>query len=98
MLRWSILSTAKIGEKHVSPAILDANNAGITAIASRDKSKADVLAEHFSIPQPLGLMKNSSQAIWSMLSIFPSPRRIMWNGLSGQQMQENMCFVKSQFL
>ena len=54
MLCWGILSTAKIGEEHVIPTIFDANDAGITAIASQDKSKADVLAERFSIPYTFG--------------------------------------------
>ena len=40
MLRFGILSTAKIGRELVVPAIQDAENCVVTAIASRDIAKA----------------------------------------------------------
>lgn len=54
MLRWGILSTAKIGMEHVIPALLDAENCTIAAIASRDKSRAEAVAERFAIPHAFG--------------------------------------------
>ena len=39
MLRFGIISTAKIGEDHVIPAIQDAQNCVVGAIASRDRNK-----------------------------------------------------------
>ncbi len=40
MLRFGIISTAKIGRELVVPAIQDAENCVVTAIASRDLKKA----------------------------------------------------------
>ena len=37
MFRWGILSTAKIGRDHVIPALQDAENGVVTAVASRDR-------------------------------------------------------------
>ena len=54
MLRWGVLSTAKIGIEQVIPAIQAANNGNVVAIASRDLSRAQDVAQHFGIPQALG--------------------------------------------
>ena len=54
MLRWGILSTAKIGREHLIPAILNADNGVITAIASRDLERAQAVAEQFAIPHAFG--------------------------------------------
>ncbi len=54
MLRWGILSTAKIGIEQLIPAILSANNSVITAIASRDLSRATDVAEKFGVPNAFG--------------------------------------------
>lgn len=54
MLRWGILSTARIGIEHVIPAILDADNGVIAAIASRDKARAESLAGRFGVPASFG--------------------------------------------
>ena len=50
MIRWGVLSTAKIAREQVIPAILEANGAKLTAIASRSSQKAKALAEHFGAP------------------------------------------------
>lgn len=50
MLRWGILSTAKIAREHVIPAHLKARGGCITAIASRDPSRAQAVADQFQIP------------------------------------------------
>lgn len=51
MLRFGILSAAGIAQRNVIPAILDANNCCVVAIASRDITRARSLAERFSIPE-----------------------------------------------
>jgi xylose dehydrogenase (NAD/NADP) len=43
-IRWGVLSTAKIGVGAVIPAIAEANNATLVAIASRDRERAEVVA------------------------------------------------------
>ncbi|MDA8563402.1 Gfo/Idh/MocA family oxidoreductase [Mariniblastus sp.] len=54
MLRWGILSTAKIGIERVIPAILDAENGIVAAIASRNKKNAQEVASRFAIPDAFG--------------------------------------------
>ncbi|MGO7465146.1 gfo/Idh/MocA family oxidoreductase, partial [Rhizobium ruizarguesonis] len=45
MLRFGIISTAKIGRDNVVPAIQDAENCVVTAIASRDLARAREMAD-----------------------------------------------------
>ncbi|MEO3386919.1 Gfo/Idh/MocA family oxidoreductase [Mesorhizobium sp. CAU 1741] len=54
MFRWGVLSTAKIGREQVIPAILDAENGVLSAIASRDAAKARALADRFGAPHAFG--------------------------------------------
>lgn len=50
MLRFGIVSTAKVAEELVVPAIQDAKNCVVAAVASRDGDRARVFAERFGIP------------------------------------------------
>ena len=54
MLRFGILSTAKIGRELVVPAIQDAENCVVSAVASRDFAKARAMADRFSAPHAFG--------------------------------------------
>ena len=54
MVRWGILSTAKIGRVWVIPALLDAENCVVTALASRDPERARLAAARFGIPRAYG--------------------------------------------
>ena len=47
MFRWGVLSTAKIGREQLLPAIVEAENGVLSAIASRDLSKAKALGDRF---------------------------------------------------
>jgi len=51
MVRWGILSTAKIGRVWVIPALLEAENCVVTGLASRDPERARLAAERFGIPR-----------------------------------------------
>ena len=53
MLRWGILSTAKIAREHIIPQHLKARDNCVTAIASRDPAKAQAVADQFQIPNVL---------------------------------------------
>ncbi|WP_120498632.1 Gfo/Idh/MocA family protein [Kiloniella sp. EL199] len=81
MLRWGILSTAKIAVEHVIPAILNADNAVITAIASRDKSKADALAERFAIPHAFGSYEEllASDLVDIVYIPLPTSHHVEWS-------------------
>ena len=54
MFRWGVLSTAKIGREQVLPAIGDAGNGVLTAVASRDVARARGLADRFGAPHAFG--------------------------------------------
>jgi predicted dehydrogenase len=54
MVRWGILSTARIGRVWVIPALLDAENCTVAAIASRDPERARETAARFGIPRAYG--------------------------------------------
>ena len=53
-VRWGILSTARIGQKRLIPAIQKSKNAVVTSIASRDKGKAKGFAREMGIPHAMG--------------------------------------------
>ena len=53
-VRWGILSTAKIGMKHVTPAIQAARNCEVVAIASRNLDSASAAADHLGIQTAYG--------------------------------------------
>jgi predicted dehydrogenase len=54
MLRFGILSTAKIAREHVIPALLDAGNCVVTAIGSRDLERGRETAQRFGISEVHG--------------------------------------------
>jgi predicted dehydrogenase len=53
-VRWGILSTADIGMKKVTPAIMRSAHSEVVAIASRDLSRARAAADELGIPKAYG--------------------------------------------
>lgn len=53
-IRWGILSTAKIGVQKVIPAMQKGKNLEVSAIASRDVAKANIVAQQLGIPKIYG--------------------------------------------
>lgn len=53
-IRWGILSTAKIGTEKVIPAMQQGNHCEVTAIASRDASRAQAVAGELGIAKSYG--------------------------------------------
>ena len=51
MIKWGILSTAKIATQQIIPAILESKNSIIYGIASRDLKKAKKLVKQFDIKE-----------------------------------------------
>ena len=49
MLRWGVLSAAKIAREQVISAIQLSRNGKVVAIAARDPKRAQAVAEHFAI-------------------------------------------------
>src|ERR1700738_298317 len=53
-IRWGVLSTARIGLNHVIPAMQQGTYCEVTAIASRDKQRADAVAQQSGIAKAYG--------------------------------------------
>jgi predicted dehydrogenase len=80
MLRFGILSTAKIGRELVVPAIQDAENAVVTAIASRDLAKARHMADRFSVLHAFGSYEEmlASDVIDAVYIPLPTSQHVEW--------------------
>ncbi|SOC40877.1 predicted dehydrogenase [Rhizobium subbaraonis] len=80
MLRFGILSTAKIGRELVVPAIQDAENCVVTAIASRDIAKARAMAARFSVPHAFGSYEEmlASDTIDAVYIPLPTSQHAEW--------------------
>ncbi len=80
MLRFGILSTAKIAKDAVMPAIQDAENAVITAVASRDVAKARALADRFGVPHAFGSYEEmlASDVIDAVYIPLPTSQHVEW--------------------
>ncbi|MGV8937797.1 MAG: Gfo/Idh/MocA family protein [Allorhizobium sp.] len=81
MLRFGILSTAKIGRDLVVPAIQDAENCVVTAIASRDLQRARDMADRFSVPHAFGSYEEmlSSDTIDAVYIPLPTAQHVEWS-------------------
>ncbi|TCR90735.1 Gfo/Idh/MocA family oxidoreductase [Rhizobium sp. BK376] len=80
MLRFGILSTAKIGRELVVPAIQDAENCVVTAVASRDLSRAREMADRFSVPHAFGSYEEmlASDTIDAVYIPLPTSQHVEW--------------------
>ncbi|MFA7413148.1 MAG: Gfo/Idh/MocA family oxidoreductase [Rhizobium sp.] len=81
MLRFGILSTAKIGRELVVPAIQDAENCVVTAIASRDLARARAMADRFSVPHAFGSYEEmlGSDLIDAVYIPLPTSQHVEWS-------------------
>jgi predicted dehydrogenase len=81
MLRFGIISTAKIGHELVVPAIQDAENCVVTAVASRDLAKARAFADRFSIPHAFGSYDEmlASDQIDAVYIPLPTSQHVEWS-------------------
>jgi predicted dehydrogenase len=80
MLRFGIISTAKIGRELVVPAIQDAENCVVTAVASRDLAKARSFADRFSVPHAFGSYEEmlASDTIDAVYIPLPTSQHVEW--------------------
>lgn len=81
MLRFGILSTAKIAREALMPAIQDAENCVVTAVASRDLAKARALADRFSVPHAFGSYDEmlASDLIDAVYIPLPTSQHVEWS-------------------
>ena len=80
MFRWGVLSTARIGREQVIPAIMNAGNGLLSAIASRDQAKARALADQFGAPHAFGSYEEmlASDAVDGVYIPLPTSQHIEW--------------------
>lgn len=80
-VRWGVMGTAKIARQYVIPAIQQSQFGTVTAIASRDLSRAKTMAEEFGIANAYGsyqalLADSDVQAIYIPL---PNHLHVPWS-------------------
>lgn len=80
MLRWGILSTAKIARVHLIPAILAAEGSVLAAIASRDGDRARALADDCGAPHAFGSYEAllDSDAVDAVYVPVPTAHHVEW--------------------
>jgi predicted dehydrogenase len=80
MFRWGVLSTAKIGREHLLPAMVEAENGVLSAIASRDMSKARALADRFGAPLAFGSYDEllASKDVDGVYIPLPTAQHVEW--------------------
>ena len=80
MLRWGVISTAKIGREQVIPALQQAQNGTVAAIASRDLAKAQALAAAVGAPHAFGSYEEmlGSDVIDAVYIPLPTAQHIEW--------------------
>jgi len=80
MLKFGILSTAKIAHEHLIPAIQQSDNAKLEGIASRDEKKAMRMADRFNVPQAFGSYDEmlESPDIDALYIPLPTSQHVEW--------------------
>jgi predicted dehydrogenase len=80
MLRFGIISTARIGRELVVPAIQDAENCVVTAIASRNLDSARAMADRFGAPHAFGSYEEmlASDVIDAVYIPLPTSQHVEW--------------------
>ncbi|WP_296743275.1 Gfo/Idh/MocA family oxidoreductase [Mesorhizobium sp.] len=80
MFRWGVLSTAKIGREQLLPAIVDSENGVLSAIASRDLSKAKALGDRFGARHAFGSYEEllASKEVDGVYIPLPTSQHVEW--------------------
>lgn len=86
MFRWGVLSTAKIGREQVIPAIVEADNGVLAAIASRNFDKARALADRFGAPHAFGSYEEmlASDTIDGVYIPLPTSQHVEWTAKAAE--------------
>ena len=86
MFRWGVLSTAKIGREQFMPAIVEAENGVLSAIASRDLAKARALADRFGAPHAFGSYEEmlASDKVDGVYIPLPTSQHVEWTAKAAE--------------
>lgn len=79
-IKWGILSTAKIGVKHLIPGIQASGIGDVHAIASRDADRAEQVAEELKIPVSYGSYEEllADKSIDAVYNPLPNHLHVPW--------------------
>ena len=93
MFRFGILSTARIGQNAVIPSIQDAENAVVSAIASRDITRARAMADRFSVPHAFGSYEEmlASDLIDAVYIPLPTSQHVEWTIKAAEAGKHVLC-------
>ncbi len=93
MVRFGILSTAKIGRDHVVPALQAAANCNVTAVASRELHKAQAMAERFGLPHAFGSYEEllASPQIDAVYIPLPTSQHVEWTVKAAKAGKHVLC-------
>ncbi len=93
MFRWGVLSTAKIAREHVLPALVDAENGIVTAIASRDIGRARALADRFGAPHAFGSYEDllASDMVDGVYIPLPTSQHVEWSVKAAEAGKHVLC-------
>lgn len=80
MFRWGVLSTAKIAREQLLPAIGEAENGVLSAVASRDPDRARALADRFGAPHAFGSYDEllASDTVDGVYIPLPTSQHVEW--------------------
>ena len=80
LFRWGILSTAKIAREHLVPAIHEARNSALVAIASRDEARARAFADWCGAPLSFGTYEAllECDAVDGVYIPLPTSQHVEW--------------------
>jgi predicted dehydrogenase len=92
-IRWGILSTAKIGREKVIPATQRSQTGIVTAIASRDLSRAKTVAAELGIEKPYGSYQEllSDRNVDAVYIPLPNHLHIRWSMRALQANKHVLC-------
>ena len=93
MIRWGILSTAKIGITQAIPALIEADNCAFVAIASRSTARAQEVAAQFNISHVFGsydalLASDEVDAVYIPL---PTSHHVEWSRKAAEAGKHVLC-------
>src|ERR1700761_1075512 len=92
-VRWGVLSTAAIGMKKVLPAMQKGDWSEITAIASRDRAKAEASARALGIPKAYGSYEEllADPEIEAIYNPLPNQLHVPWSIKAAEAGKHVLC-------
>ena len=92
-IRWGVLSTALIGTKQVIPAMQQCRYAEVTAIASRDLTKAQAAAEELGIAKAYGSYEEllADPEIDAIYNPLPNQMHVPWTAKAAEAGKHVLC-------